>query len=189
MMVSTASASSFAKILYRKYNQAFVEKVESYISLGPLKNYINLQAFHGLTCSPSAESIRDLFLDAEKSCLNPYGYSNEARFTREMQSVIVPEDDVVAFDWTHQTLKNYILPGAKAIFTGNKGSTKEIISLLIVNSTKASQVAHGLMHARNKREKFSRRAVYTDTCPDNCTFWKMVFGGAVIIRLGLFHLI
>ena len=189
MMVSTASASSFAKLLYRKFNQAYVDKVESYLSLDPFKSYINMQAFTGLTNTPSAESIRDLFLSAETSPLTPYGYSNEERFNREMQSVKVEPNDVVAFDWTHQTLKNYLLPGAKAIFTGNKGSTKEIISLLIVKSTKASQVAHGLLHARKMRENFAPKAVYTDTCPDNRTFWKMVFGAGVVIRLGLFHLI
>jgi hypothetical protein len=48
-----------------------------------------------------------------------------------MQSVSVSENEKVAFDWTFQTIKNYNLPGTKAIFTGNKGSTKEIITLAV----------------------------------------------------------
>jgi hypothetical protein len=45
----------------------------------------------------------------------------------------VSKNEKVAFDWTFQTIKNYNnLPGIKAVFTRNKGSTKEIITLALV---------------------------------------------------------
>ena len=188
-MVGTSSATSFLKLLFKKFNSSYVEKVENYLSLRPTKSYLDLRTFHGLTWPPNSDAIRDLYLEAERSCLTPYGYSNESRFCRELQSVKVDASDVVAFDWTHQTLKNYQLPGANALFTGNKGSTREIVSLLIVDSTKASQVAHGIVAARRKRENFRPGVVYTDTCPHNLTFWRLMFGAEVAVRLGLFHLI
>ena len=58
-----------------------------------------------------------------------YGYSHAKRNEREIQSVDVEEGENVAFDWTFQAVKNYNLPGAKAIFIGNKGSTKEIVEM------------------------------------------------------------
>ena len=189
MMVSTSSATQFSKLLFKKFNCAYVDKVESYLSMQPAIPYIDTQGFHGLTWPPSPDTVRDLYLEAERSCLTPYGYSNESRFNRELQAVNVASTDVIAIDWTFQTLKNFQLPGAEALFTANKGETKEIVTLLIVDSTKASQVAHGLVMARQKRENFCPNAIYTDTCPHNITFWRLLFGATVVLRLGLFHLI
>jgi hypothetical protein len=93
-----------------------------------------------------------------------------------MQSMSVSENEKVAFDWTFQTIKNYNLPGAKAIFTGNKGSTKEIITLAIVPTTAASQILHLLLQSREKRKYFTPTVLYTDTCPHNEAFWKDLFG-------------
>jgi hypothetical protein len=75
-------------------------------------------------------------------------FSNFDRYEREMQSVNVSEKDKLAFDWTFQTVKNFDLPGAKAVFTGNKGSTKEIITLTVVPTTAASQISHLLLQIR-----------------------------------------
>jgi hypothetical protein len=53
-----------------------------------------------------------------------------------MQSVsLSAEDKKGAFDWTFQMAKNYNLPGANAVFTGNKGFTKQIITLALVLAT------------------------------------------------------
>jgi hypothetical protein len=95
----------------------------------------------------------------------------------------------VAFDWTFQTIKNCSLPGAKAVFTGNKGSTKEIITLAVVLSTAASQMSHLLIQSREKRNEFEPAVLCTDTCPHNETFWKLVFGTCLETKLGLFHLV
>jgi hypothetical protein len=106
-----------------------------------------------------------------------------------MQSVDVSEDKKVAFDWTFQTIKNYNLPGANAVFTGNKGSTKEIITLAIVPTTAASQVSHLLLQSREKQNNFKPAVLYTDTCPHNEAFWRGIFGTYLETKLGLFHLL
>jgi hypothetical protein len=62
-----------------------------------------------------------------------------------MQAVAVEAGEKIAFDWTFQSIKNYNVLGSKAIFTGNKGSTKEIIMLAIVDSTSAKQMSHLIM--------------------------------------------
>jgi hypothetical protein len=63
------------------------------------------------------------FNDAENSTLTACGFSNFDRYESEMQSVNVSENEKVAFGWTFQRIKNYNLPGAKAVFTRNKGYT------------------------------------------------------------------
>ena len=84
--------------------------------------------------APSDDKIRERFKQVEYSLLNLYKYSHYEHYHQEMQSVNVCKIDNVAFDWTFQATKNYILSGAKAIFTGLKGSIKEIIKLGIVLS-------------------------------------------------------
>jgi len=48
----------------------------------------------------------------------------------------------------HSKLTLYMLPGAKAMFTISKGSTKEIVHLGIVRSTAASQISHLVTKAK-----------------------------------------
>ena len=104
MMVTSSSASVFSKMLYQKYNDSYVDKVENYLSLPVVaENYVDLPSFQGNTFTPSAEAIRELFLEAEQSFLTPYGYSNESRFVRELQAVTLDDFD----DWMFQVLKNY----------------------------------------------------------------------------------
>ena len=108
---------------------------------------------------------------------------------RELQSVSAGKDEKIAFDWTFQSVKNYKnVPGAKAIFTGNKGSTNEIVTLAMVPTTAASQISHMLLQMIEKREQFNPAVLYTDTCPHNEAFWKSIFGAALETKLGLFHL-
>jgi hypothetical protein len=106
-----------------------------------------------------------------------------------MQSVNLDENVKVAFDWTFQTIKNYNLPGAKAVFTANKGSAKEIITVAIVPIIAASQISHMLLQSKEQRKVFKPAVLYTDTCPHNNTFWKDIFGIYLETKLGLFHLI
>jgi hypothetical protein len=113
---------------------------------------------------PVAASIRTSFKEAENSTLQPYGFSNFDRYEREMQSVNVSENEKVAFDWTFQTIKNYFnLPGANAVFTGSKGSTKEIITLAIVPTTAASQISHLLLQSKQKHKEFKPAVLYVPT--------------------------
>jgi hypothetical protein len=92
------------------------------------------------------------------------------------------------FDWTFQVVKNYILPGAKAMmFTMNKGSTKKIVHLGMVRSTAASQISHLVTKAKEKQTMFSSKALYSDITPHHLPFWMSVFGPRIMVLLGLFH--
>jgi hypothetical protein len=119
----------------------------------------------------------------------PHGFSNFDRYERQMQSVsLSAEDEKVAFDWTFQTTKNYNLPGANAVFTSNKGSTKEIITLALVPTTAVSQISH-LLLLKKKRKVYKPAVLYTDTCPHNEAFGNNMFGTYLETKLGLFHLL
>jgi hypothetical protein len=140
---------------------------------------------------PSDTSIRDLFSTAQKSSLNPYGYSNKERAKCEIQSVQVKKGEKMALDWTFATLTNYHnLKSAKAIFTANKGSTKEIVLVALVPSTKVSHASHLLQQAICHRgeENFCPSVLYMDTCPHNTGYFSRMFGCQLDHRLGLFHL-
>ena len=187
LMKTYANGKFVSSKLYRKLGVEYTRKVQTYLCSRPTRGFISYDAFTGGVTPPTADSIRESFYDAENSTLTPYSFSNFDRYEREMQSVNVSENEKVAFDWTFQTIKNYNLPGAKAVFTGNKGSTKEIITLAIVPTTAASQISHLLLQSKEKRKEFKPAVLYTDTCPHNEAFWKDVFGTCLETKLGLFH--
>ena len=188
-MRTYANGKFVSEKLYRKMHIDYTRKVETYLSLAPTKQVPAKHHYTGGTHPPTDEQIRSAFVSAEESNLTSYAYSNCERYKRELQSSQVREGDKVAFDHTFQTLKNYRdLPGAKAIFTGINGRTKEILFLAIVPTTAASDISHLLLQAIEKRIEFRPGIVYTDTCPSNDKFWKEHFGEYVKTKLGLFHL-
>ena len=76
--------------------------------------------------------------------------------------------DIVTFDHTFQVLKTYHQKeGAKAVFTGMKGSTNEVIFLAAVPSqaTALREVMHLLQQSKTWCKTFNPIVVCTDTCP------------------------
>jgi hypothetical protein len=190
LMKTYANGKFVSSKLHRKMGVLYTRKVDTYICRSPTRGFVSYEAFTGGVTPPTPASIRQCFEEAEHSTLTPYGFSNFDRYEREMQSTIVDENEKCAFDHTFQTIKNYILPGAKAVFTGNKGSTNEIITLAIVPSTSVRDVSHLLLQSREMRKEFKPAVIYTDTCPHNETFWKDIFGTYCLkTKLGLFHLL
>jgi hypothetical protein len=188
LLLRTCASGKFVSgKLYWKLGVVYARKVETYLSLSPTRGFVSYDAFTGGVTSPNGAVIRCAFKDAESSKLTPHGFSHFERYEREMQSVNVSQDDKVAFDWTFQTIKNYNLPGANAVFTGNKGTTKEIITLAIVPTTAASQTSHLLLQSRENRFEFKPTELCADTCPHNERFWKAAFGTYLETKLGLFH--
>ena len=189
LMKTYANGKFVSTKLHRKMGIVFTRKVQTYLARSPKHPFVSYDQFSGGISPPTAPSIRQCFDDAEHSPLTPYGFSNFDRYERELQSVKVDKNEKVAFDWTFQTIKNYKLPGAKAIFTGNKGSTNEVVTLAIVPTTAVSQISHLLLQSIKKRQQFSPAVLYTDTCPHNESFWKRIFGSCLETKLGLFHLL
>ena len=94
-----------------------------------------------------------------------------------MQSVsLSAEDEEAAFDWVFQMTKTYNLIGTNAGFTGNKGSTKEIITLALVPTMAVSQISDLMLQSKEKQKAFKPAVLYTDTCPHNEASWKNIFG-------------
>ena len=190
LMRTYANGKFVSSKLHRKLGVAYTRKADTYICRSPTRGFVSYDAFTGGVVPPTAASIRTCFEEAEYSTLTPYSFSNFDRYEREMQSVNVRKSDKMAYDWTFQTMKNFNLPGAKAVFTGNKGSTKEIATLAVVPTTAVSQISHLLLQSREKRMEFEPAVVYTDTCPHNEAFWKGIFGTYFLeTKLGLFHLL
>lgn len=148
---------------------------------------MTFQQFINGVFPPSGKTLREIFNHSQRSNLTYYGYSVFERNEREIQSVEVDEKELVAIDWTFAVLKNYILPGAKAMFTFNKGSTKEIVQFGIVSSTAASQISHMVTQAKAKRNNFNPKALYSDITPNNLAFWVSILGSGVVVLLGMFH--
>jgi hypothetical protein len=190
-MKTYANAKFVSKKLHRKLGIVHSRKALTYLlrRTPRMSEWLLHKIFTGGFTPPTPAVLRTYFENAGHSILTPYGHSNFDRYKREMQSVTVSKNEKVAFDWTFQTIKNYNLPGAKAVFTGNKGSTKEIITLAFVPSTAASQISHLLIQSREKRNEFEPAVLYTDTCRHNEKFWKLVFGTYLETKLGLFHLV
>lgn len=107
----------------------------------------------------------DLYLHSQNSSLTYYGYSANKRNKHEIQSVEVGEDELVAMNWTFQMIKNYLLLGTKALFTMNKGSTKEICHATVVSSIAVNQVSHALMEEKPKRKQFNPKGLYSNIMP------------------------
>jgi hypothetical protein len=137
----------------------------------------------------SGDTIRQLFKRGAESVLNPYGYSDIERGTCEIQSVEVKTGDTVAYDWTVAALSNYFNNKAKAIFTGNRGYTHEVVFLALIPSTSMSDVAQLLEQAVKRRKHFEPSVLYSDTCPHNTAFFHLLHGDKLAHVLGLFHLL
>ena len=191
MMLTNGNANLMTKLIYRKQNQAYTDKLITYLSQDPVQDFVSHNGFRSSRDQwpPSPDRLRGLYEKAETSVFTPYGYSNKERYKREMQSVSIGPDEMSAIDWTFQVMKNYNLPGATAMFTWNKGSTKEVCTLQAVRDTSVSQIAHAVSEMKQKRVSVKPAILYTDTCPHNMTFWKTILGSGLILRLGLFHLI
>ncbi len=195
-MTTYANGSFFSKKLHQNLGLQYQWKLETFESQFP-KDSPPAPAFkppsyhdfvRGLS-TPNPAAIRALYSSGYYSALTPYGYSQYNRNVREIQNVNIGPDDAFALDWTFQVIKNYNLPGAKAMFTANVGRTNEVFALALVSSTSVSQVSHMLVNILEKRENFKPSVLYHDTCPHNQDFWRMLFGSNLEVRLGLFHLL
>jgi hypothetical protein len=196
LMKTYANASYVGKKMHRKLGLQYSRKVETYLSQLPNNSLpapplspTSFEEFARGFSPPSAANIRTLYKRAYYSPLTPYGYSQYDRNVREIQNVKIVPCDAIAIDWTFQVVKNYNLPGAKAMFTANVGRTKEVFALALVASTSVSQVSHMLVEILQKRPTFKPSVLYHDTCPHNQDFWRLLFGDNVNVRLGLFHLL
>jgi hypothetical protein len=189
LMRTYANASFVNRVWYQKLGAKYERKVGVYLAKNPKADFVPYWTHIKGLLPPSPSSLRLVFLEAEKSELNPYGYSFLARYELELQAVGVQEGETLAIDWTFQSIKNYInLPGAKGIFTAMTGKSKEIVAVAIVGSTAVKEVAHLLVEMVRKRPLFAPSVLYTDTCPNNDGFWKKILGQHVEHKLGLFHL-
>jgi hypothetical protein len=187
LMITYANGTKLSNMMFRRMGNAYEQKLSTYLSQQPTENFVSFNEFVKGSYPPSGRTLRDLFVESQHSKLTLYGYSSYERYEREIQSVEVDEQELVAIDWTFQVVKNYSLPGAKAMFTMNKGSTKEIVHLGIVRSTAVSQISHLVIKAKEKRRMFSPKALYSDITPHNVHFWCSIFGQRIVVLLGLFH--
>ena len=189
LMLTYANANMVSNKLYKQLGQQCTRRAATYLSQCPCQDFITYDLFLSGVFPPSGQTLRNLYIDATYSPLTIYGYSNFERNKRELQAVTVTEDELVAIDWTFQTVKNYNLPGAKALFTMNKGSTKEIVNLALVSSTSVTEISHLLTKSIQKRREFKPKGLYSDTTPHNKTYWQSLFGPQLVVLLGLFHLL
>ena len=187
LMITYANGTKLSNMMYRRLGMSYEKKVSTYLSQNPSKDFATFHDFIQGVFPPSGKTLRDIFQHSQHSELTYYGYSAFQRYEREIQSVEVDKNELVAIDWTFQVIKNYVLPGAKAMFTMNKGSTKEIVHLGIVRSTAVSQISHLLVKARQVRSKFTPKALYSDITPSNLIFWMSILGSGVVVLLGMFH--
>ena len=189
LMVTYANGDFVSKMLYQEMGREYTRKVATYLSLSPTRDFAGEREYESGIFPPSGKSLRELYEKAQQSTFTHYGYSHADRCEREVQSVQVGEKDLSAIDWTDAVARNFILPGVKAAFDMNKGSTKETVTLGLVKSVSVSEISHMITQCIRRRTKFKPRILYSDTAPHNTTFWKRLFGPQLLVRLGLFHLL
>ena len=121
-MRTYANADVVSKRLYKKIGKSYTKSCGTYLSQQPTVDYLTESQYINGQFPPSGKSLRDLYEISANSPLHPYQYSRYDRQKRELQSVQVGRGDLAAIDWTFATIKNYYnLPGAKCLFTMNKG--------------------------------------------------------------------
>lgn len=174
--------------IWRRKLEDYVDKTEDYFSRPNIGgDYPSLEDVVR-TNPPADQTCRDLFLEAQDSTLNPERMSANDRHERIIQATTIEE--LMAIDWTFETLKNYRLVGDKAIFTVFNERGK-ICNLVIVPSEKLSEIDHMLKTMLRRRKiNFNdgkRRALYTDTWPNSKDYWEKSLGPNTKGTLGLFH--
>ena len=158
ILATTAGGDQYMKKLYCCQGKAYARMVHSYAtkcpSVGGDDFVISFRDWVG-KFPPSGKQLRDYYKLADRSPLNPYGYSNFERYIREIQSVGAEGfRGAIAIDWTFAALKTYFgLVGGKAIFT-MKLSTGETALVPIVPTTKVGDVAHALIQMISRRIGF-----------------------------------
>ena len=191
IMTTYANGNFFSRKLYQLAAKRYLRMVESYVSSAnskcPTFPYSLQEWMH--RPPPSGETIRKLYMDAENAN-NLYMYSNVQRYNRELQSVgsCNPSIDTetICSDHTFAVTKNYN-DRCKACFT-IKISTGETAGLYLVDTTKISDVMHGLQELAIKRG-FCPKLWWTDNMPVNLKEMHNLFGHDLMGRLGLFHAI
>jgi hypothetical protein len=92
---------------------------------------------------------------------------------------------IFAQDLTLDVVKNYPSNlGAKAQWDADV-ETGEILSLVLVPSTKAHDYVHA-EEALARRPGFQPKVMYSNIWPKGQSFWQMLFGTLLLGRLGLF---
>jgi hypothetical protein len=155
-MLTYGNTDFIAKHMVSQLGKKYENQVSAYLSKGPTSSYPKEKDWMQKRFPPSGETLRLAYFEAESSKLQPYGYSNRERYNHELQSVNIEDDDIIAYDHTFQVIKNYSLKGAKALFTGIKGKTKEIVSAFIVpTSTRVSIAVLGRCILVGPQPKYS----------------------------------
>ena len=200
-MLTNMNGDSFARLIYNAINQDYLRRAENYASYivsakntgtvsrnfqpasYPKKNNEFLTKF-----PPTGADIREMFQSACSSPLNPYGYSDNDRHKREIQSVGSLPGDVVtmtAVDHTVEATKNYQSRGGATHIWTCAIQTGEVASAVMVNSSSSKEIAHAA-ECLARRPYYKPKCLYSDTWPHGKQFWEMIFGD-IQGRLGLFH--
>jgi hypothetical protein len=191
MMKTYGNGDMVSCHLLQSLGRHLAKKAATYLSQGP-KNvpFPNLAVYTKNNWPPAGATLRRLYESAEYSPLQPYGYSNFGRFAKEVQSVTVAPGESIAYDHTFATLSAYNktqgLSKGKAIFTGLKKPSNEVLMVAIVPSTSLKDASHALIQSQRKRD-MRPSVVMTDTIPKGESFWKGLYGKDVDCQLGLFH--
>lgn len=174
--------------LLQSLGTLYTTKAATYLSKRPSRPFVGNLEFFNEHFPPTGAQLRQRYVESEYSQLQAYGYSNYERHKRECQSVAVSEGEHMAVDHTFQTLKSYFKKdNMKAMFTGIKMPSKEVLFITGVPSTSLKDAAHCLQQSRDKRG-MKPSVISTDTMPHGIQFWKELYGEDVHCQLGLFHL-
>eukprot|EP00980_Cylindrotheca_fusiformis_P012820 scaffold3155_cov91-Cylindrotheca_fusiformis.AAC.1 len=190
MMKTYGNADMVSTHLMQSMGRHYATKAATYLSQEPKHPFPCQSAFVKNNWPPAGPTLRRLYENAEYSPLQLYGYSNFHRYTTEVQNVSLAEGDSVAYDHTFSALTAYNkangLGRGKAILTGLKKPTNEVVMVAIVPSTSLKDASHALIQSQKKRGMIPS-VVMTDTMPNGKAFWKDLYGDEVDCQLGLFH--
>ena len=195
LLITNGSGDMVAKMVFNAMNRAYLRKTSSYYSYWKIRHkqtgekprlYLESEGGFITAYPPMGDSYRKAFSNGARSVHTVYGVSDEERRTREFGSTGAPLGLVI--DHTFSALASLKdKQGCKAVATA-ASLTGEMLTVAHVKSTKREDCAH-LLQQVALRDNVNPKVVYSDTCPNNDKFLKLVFGALVETKLGLFHFI
>ena len=183
------SADWLSKLLFDSQNDRFIKIEQGYYSSDEGNAEEVFEPFPGIDewrgqHPPSGSQLLDLLQIASESSLVPGNVCSDERHRREIQAMST--DTSAVFDHTFAVVSNYPSSlGAKALATFGAGPGF-IAFAGLVDSTDMAECSHGIEQVA-RRDGFRPKYMYTDTWPNLDEFFTLIFGFALLGRLGLFH--
>ena len=183
IMVTYGNGDLCSRLIYNAINREYVRAMMSYYSYWQGRDkdpqpFLPKDGTYIRQYPPLGETIRDFYDKAAASNRNPWRISDNARHTREIQSVSCNKG-IFCQDHTFQPVKNYMknkTGGAVAVWDAATETGEIVACAVLVPTTKTIHFSHAAIQLA-RRPNFNPAVMYSDTWPNKDKFWEELFPG------------